>query len=855
MARIARGGLPAATRDLTRDPMTKKVPRVAVIAVHGVGHHEPRASAHAIAQLLLRTPRRAASPYTSFSEHCITIPARRVPEEMPPPPAAARTRGRVAERPAVDSEVPPAPLDVEFMRGQLNEYSPSTQDGVYETVRLEGHRIDGDGAKRSETDVHIYEMFWSDISEIGKSILGIFGAFYQLIIHLPYVGAWTLEQLPKPLSDSRPWKTLRTLYTGAQRSITLLAPTFNIVLLALSTSLLMRHVPEGSRPWAAKIVAALSVLAAAIWVMFRDGKRRRGWQILLPVLFAALALAFPARLLEKTADWVLIGEWWLLSSLPLYLVFSTFEKNRPFARTLGIVTYIAVTIGLVRYGLTRGDAGVAVLNVMEWVVRTIQWTWFLFGVCLACVIALGVILAERAGEERARARRAAYTSRFALALPAVAFSAATLLVWGGLVAAESATAFGKNKTYTPVFEYPALAAHQRYDSTRIDRLVAAESLSVDSVATKRQELHAPAYFLRAFWGSADTTFGLISTMLVGLILLIVVVVLVPVVLTEVRSPPSPPQPTDQDGFAKSSIRLGYWLSFAFRASRIAGELLGAVCLLWFLAFFVVEPSLHRLVPESWTWLTRSTENGLGLSFRNYGGWVASGAGAIGALALFGRLSRAGSGIRPVLGIAVDVDNYLRELPSARTPRARMAERYTSLLRYVCEWRANSDDPASGYDSIVIIAHSQGCIITVDLLRYLQYERSAKPNFESRLARLDAGAASPLPIALFTMGNPLRQLYALRFPHLYSWVGFETSAGPVLTNLLGVRSWLNAYRSGDYVGRAVWRDNDQDEATFKAFSVYEAPGVTEVCIGPGAHTHYWDESADIIATYLDDAIKT
>jgi hypothetical protein len=86
-------------------------------------------------------------------------------------------------------------------------------------------------------------------------------------------------------------------------------------------------------------------------------------------------------------------------------------------------------------------------------------------------------------------------------------------------------------------------------------------------------------------------------MLVGLILLIVVVVLVPwchgaLVAAEPTATNRP------DAFAKSSIRLGYWLTSAFRASRIAGELLGAVCLLWFLAFFVVEPSLHRLLPES-----------------------------------------------------------------------------------------------------------------------------------------------------------------------------------------------------------------------------------------------------------------
>jgi hypothetical protein len=122
----------------------------------------------------------------------------------------------------------------------------------------------------------------------------------------------------------------------------------------------------------------------------------------------------------------------------------------------------------------------------------------LFGVCLACVIVLGVISRNvRVRSAHARGEQPIHEVRPGIAGSCLFGRDASGV--GGLVAAESATAFGKNKTYTPVFEYPALAAHQRYDSTRIERLVAAESLSVDSVATKRQELHSPGYFLRAFW--------------------------------------------------------------------------------------------------------------------------------------------------------------------------------------------------------------------------------------------------------------------------------------------------------------------------------------------------------------------
>src|SRR5688500_5964779 len=49
------------------------------------------------------------------------------------------------------------------------------------------------------------------------------------------------------------------------------------------------------------------------------------------------------------------------------------------------------------------------------------------------------------------------------------------------------------------------------------------------------------------------------------------------------------------------------------------------------------------------------------------------------------------GLRSVLDIALDVDNHLRVRPLDCTPRAQIAARYASLLRYVCRWT----DPEDG----------------------------------------------------------------------------------------------------------------------------------------------------------------
>jgi len=238
------------------------------------------------------------------------------------------------------------------------------------------------------------------------------------------------------------------------------------------------------------------------------------------------------------------------------------------------------------------------------------------------------------------------------------------------------------------------------------------------------------------------------------------------------------------------------------------------------------------------------------------GGLAIASGAVGYLALTKRFSTIGLGFRPVLAIILDVDVYLRQLPRSNAPRARIVERLASLFRYLCVWKAD-DGLGPGYDAIVIIAHSQGSVITADFLRYLDKCLPDDGGENERdLARCLRDRS--LPLYFLTMGAPLHQLYARRFPHLYRWI---TSAAPDAPSdtpdpngLLGVRKWVNAYRSGDYVGRAIW-SGEREQAYVPGKTQLDGTFRRELCVGPGGHLHYWDSSATAIGTELDTLIAT
>jgi hypothetical protein len=206
------------------------------------------------------------------------------------------------------------------------------------------------------------------------------------------------------------------------------------------------------------------------------------------------------------------------------------------------------------------------------------------------------------------------------------------------------------------------------------------------------------------------------------------------------------------------------------------------------------------------------------------------AGALPLLLLFRKqLPRA---LRNVLDILLDVDNWLFRKPKQATPRGQILARALSLQ----QWISRSDR----YARIVVVAHSQGTVISADLLRLLQAnEELANRVFEKQKPE----------IRLVTAGSPLRQLYAQRFPDEYGWAEQEATGGPDHRQLYGVNRWISIYCSGDYVGRALWQPRADLADKLDDAKSSQIPAVDpvdlgdqprqDVLLGAVAHTHYFD----------------
>ncbi len=144
--------------------------------------------------------------------------------------------------------------------------------------------------------------------------------------------------------------------------------------------------------------------------------------------------------------------------------------------------------------------------------------------------------------------------------------------------------------------------------------------------------------------------------------------------------------------------------------------------------------------------------------------------------------------------------------------------------------------------------AQGTVISADLLRYLHVKQ--------RMPEV-VGA---IPVSLVTVGSLLRDLYAERFPLLYGWMGsnnggFATAAPSAVD--IGATEWVNACRSGDYVGRFIWTPPG-DAKRFRIAAVdadgkvnaQRAGDRTEFCLSAGAHTHYFSNDAVALAVEID-----
>jgi hypothetical protein len=333
---------------------------------------------------------------------------------------------------------------------------------------------------------------------------------------------------------------------------------------------------------------------------------------------------------------------------------------------------------------------------------------------------------------------------------------------------------------------------------------------------------------------------------VALVVAAALVVLLPCLLEEISPTTNLDAKGSRKGAPEWARRLGSWLSrgvrtlgTAFKALLPIGAVGGGIL---YLVFVLRQLALTTGVGGALTdWLVDILDLLQGETLVAAGKWLAGGALTIAALG--SRFTQTFGRLRVAIDAILDIDNYFADPPNRKPPRARIYSRYASLLSHLRD---------AGYARLVIVSHSQGTVISAELLRYL--------HTRGRLHEI-VGA---IPLALVTVGSPLRDLYAERFPLLYRWMGSRdagfASAGPAASDL-GATEWVNACRSGDYVGRFIWTPYGDAAPGDPQFGVaLVGPGGTtqaaragdrtEFCLGAGAHTHYFSDDAVALAVEIE-----
>jgi hypothetical protein len=528
----------------------------------------------------------------------------------------------------------------------------------------------------------------------------------------------------------------------------------------------------------------------------------------------------------------------LLEVIVLFLM-AAYQQRRLGALPAAIAAVIAVTGGFV-YALFTAPRGTTdehafvsgVMVTAEWLFVSLEWCWQVIVLAIIVTGVLAIIAPWRTsraarGEprhdpaSRERLRRAALTATLSAVLPALIVLVLNIGLWNALIATgrtivcaaqqpeararvPSCAGRGFRHMPTPVGVLPEKA-------DRIDQEGGQDVGDTVEALIKRSSAAFPLMLGFALIGAA-----------------IAVWALMPAVVSEL--------PWLLRAAKWQAAWLGDAVSAGFKTLRWSGLILYALFLVLIASYAGVRVSGPISGPS---WLNAPV--------------LLSSIIALALTVSRGPFRFLALGFRSALDIALDVTNWLRMHPLHRNPRARICARYASLLRHVCEWQHPLD--GSRYGAVVIVAHSQGTVITSELLAFLK--KAGHPG----LARLDPSHGDHLPVYLLTVGCPLRQLYGLRFPHLYAWARHGDASWPGATPApddLGVRHWFNAYRSGDYVGRYLWHPDtgtgrwDDDRRAHPAHPA--PPDLAEQCLGAGAHTHYFDETAAEVGVILDTLIS-
>ena len=664
------------------------------------------------------------------------------------------------------------------------------------------HRID-----TATRQCDVFEMYWADLSRLGGSATRILAELFTLVFHLSKLGADTISLADVALAPSGVLRWLARSHRWANWVFSRWLALLFLQLLVCAIVLVPAALAVGHERTAGLAGAAVAGVALAVVCVYT---LRLAWAagFWAGVLSAAL-LAWGAVSSPGLGAWaVLLGM--LLLLLWVYRSFLGYCEER-FRAVYGVgLLLMAVTLGAMAWGAATHDVPGAGERMVAGVMRAIELLllmqlsgWVLMALLVAAAVGLGE-WACTGKQDSLERRQSIVTARLGLFVSVGIFVAFVMTVWA-LVSQPLDSLVG-GLHYAPWW----------FQDMTLD----------GQMQTSR--------FLALRFSASTDTFAVVAVMLLALLGFVALIYL-PSVLVELRIASWP-----------CAARLGHWLTAGYRAlDRLVRWWSWLITLaLLGVAVLLVGSQLARL-DISLPWL--------GIVTLPIGTWsgnllaklvVAIAGGAVGLVAVGGMAFKQLKALRAPLDAALDVDNHFREFPRKAIPRVMILERYVAVLEQVL---------SQGYERIVIVSHSQGTVITADLLRYLQRRPRLKPAdaANDRLVQLGQRLAAK-NIRLLTAGSPLRQLYALRFPCQYGWVlgpaGMaHTTSGPDPRGDLGVAHWVNVWGAGDYVGRWLWtaaRDPAipalaVDPQAYEGKPVQRVPDYRDLCLGADAHTHYFD----------------
>ncbi len=802
--------------------------RVAVLAVHGVADQSVNKTAHQACAILLSE--QLDVEYEFFDEQKIHIGLNSIVLDKHldleadslwsfPPVQSSSISHCVYQQQKIKyvdmHDIEPSELDCEqleheSMREQLQGYENEVADSVHETIVLKGRRA-SDQENSEDIKVDVYESYWADLSRLKSGYFTAFFEFYLFLFFFSRIGGITVERAVAFFRSSNDWRLLQKLHWVSEICLVIAIPLSYMALLSLSASgapyLLQAIAPNIDLGLIflavfGVFVAAMGILSACFFVKQRG---HRWWPVLfLLILVTATGLILAIKPLAQDLRLLVLLLWLLCSSGFLWLCY-VYNQRRPGAFLFGVIFFTITGITFTFFLFVSSTNTLEYVfnqgvEATRWVINLniISWVVFVFSTLFSSITGF-YITSKLQGKEKTLAQKTVWTQTLSLILPG------TLIM---------------------LISFSLLQAIYHLTTKLIpEDVIAPLQLLIDEFIFPHLS-HALGILclgvLFAFW--------MVS----------------PALFFDKFKP-------DLAKRVKASSWIGKNLTNAYKKMRWVGELFRIMLLV----ALPVEWFLH-MVPNDIVHHNIDFHRNIIL----YGGLLI-------VFMMFGSkgpLSFLGMGFRAGLDVGLDVANWLRYRPRETNPRAAIFRRYVAILKHIAQWR----DPKTGqgYDRLVIVAHSQGTVITADILRFLtqEFKNSNLSQRSPELARFFLSGTDNIPISLLTFGSPLRQLYSERFPLQYKWAGVNADntnqkgsfQGPD-PHTLALTSWSNLYCSGDYVGRYLWCEEDDEYVWSNTWTddqkshIY--PNAREKCLGAGGHTNYWTGELPDVALELDRLIHS